>query len=986
MAHPQDAADTPDEFGVLSSGGGVSSLKSRFEQLSAGHVGGHSLPSSHHPHSRHFHFPPTGKGTWSARSEAAQVGEDGATSDEAGPSGTHTLPSRLGRHHGGTIHQSLHWHRPTTHATHHSSGGASDSALDPPPSVTADIFASPDELPGTRPSLTRTVTDGNPFSPDPSPHAEAVVSDSPFVPTGQVDLAGSDVGSTGSGEGRDGTRAPPPRPPKNFLVATRGQVTPVASSSRSVVSVAGRKPPPPPIPPSHRKGYSYPETGAIGSADAPESQATVSSIRSRFDIQPNAEASSSFRSNGPSTNARPLSFEARQSFLKGQPPSPQTRPALAVPPRSPALPAADLHSQLDDRSVELLTRNSPSPLPDSDASSVGSRGEAGSGRPVVPPRPPIRNEVFAATMPEVPTTSTTTSSAYGTCPPPLPSRVRGDPFEEASPPPSLSSMPLESSRSIGSLPPGKPPAHPASIGRSKLSPAVVGSAPPRLPVRKANPGSVSPSRSPRTLPPPLRTANTTRTTGAAPIAAPPVRVVNHADTQPPPLNLPPPQRHPHQAQSLPVPVPASSEPRASSIPSHIQPPPPMRTAGSDAKMPPRRAVRDDADSSSSSGDDDEPGIGHSSSSHSGSSSRGPLSKSAPSSLGTPRHRNTAIFADELPDGTHVNRRPPSFVPDCVASAKSPFQTFAVAGHTIVTGSHDKCKVYRVGGMAHSGEKVCVVAEHGPSRETRVTALAFRPPCPSPAEQQLGARIPDDRLPGEAEEEGRYVWCGTREGHVWELDTLEGCIVESRNNVHSGPVTHIVRVGDRMLSLDEGGKVSARLFMRFLNIPAYQTDRDGCIRVQQMSIWLPSKGPGTAYTGVHLTGQPHTQRISLDKSAYALVLGEQLWVCTGPASHETKHGTGKGPRIRIYNPFTDDRPFNATSKPVSMPPEMAIGVGPVSSGTIIPTKAELAYLGHESGHVSIIVLSERCDASAGQRAEPLLPTCRSRSGLVQRTRV
>ena len=54
----------------------------------------------------------------------------------------------------------------------------------------------------------------------------------------------------------------------------------------------------------------------------------------------------------------------------------------------------------------------------------------------------------------------------------------------------------------------------------------------------------------------------------------------------------------------------------------------------------------------------------------------------------------------------------------------------------------------------------------------------------------------------------------------------------------------------MLSLDEGGKIS---------------------------IWLPSADPDPAIAGLRLSNQPITQRIAMEKSSHACIVGQQLWV-------------------------------------------------------------------------------------------------------------
>ncbi|KAJ1023163.1 hypothetical protein NDA16_003316 [Ustilago loliicola] len=308
----------------------------------------------------------------------------------------------------------------------------------------------------------------------------------------------------------------------------------------------------------------------------------------------------------------------------------------------------------------------------------------------------------------------------------------------------------------------------------------------------------------------------------------------------------------------------------------------------------------------------------------GASSLSPSSSyKTPMGLRRP-HAAVDMTPGGLPDTSHANRRAPRFNPDCCTSSKQAFQCFSVCGHTVVTGSGDKVKVYRVGESASGvGEKLCTVGEHL-SKEVKLTALEFRPPNHgiAPSSATTGRRAH-----GETADEGRYLWCGTKDGHIWELDIAEAQVVYSRQNVHSDPIQLLKRVGNKMLSLDEGGKIS---------------------------IWLPSSDPDPAIAGLRLSNQPVTQRIAMEKGSHACIVGQQLWVASGPSTQRNaKDYVGsKGPRIRIYNPFADDKPFNALSKAITIPPDMAEGVGIVTGGAIIPSRPNFVYFGHNSGHVSI----------------------------------
>ncbi len=107
-------------------------------------------------------------------------------------------------------------------------------------------------------------------------------------------------------------------------------------------------------------------------------------------------------------------------------------------------------------------------------------------------------------------------------------------------------------------------------------------------------------------------------------------------------------------------------------------------------------------------------------------------------------------------------------------------------------------------------------------------------------------------------------------------------------------------------------------------------------------------------GLRLSNQPITQRIAMEKGSHACIVGTAAVGRQRSIRAAERKGLrcSKGPRIRIYNPFADDKPFNALSKAATIPADMAEGVGVVTSGAVIPSRADHVYFGHDSGHVSI----------------------------------
>ncbi|PWN92684.1 DNase I-like protein [Acaromyces ingoldii] len=258
------------------------------------------------------------------------------------------------------------------------------------------------------------------------------------------------------------------------------------------------------------------------------------------------------------------------------------------------------------------------------------------------------------------------------------------------------------------------------------------------------------------------------------------------------------------------------------------------------------------------------------------------------------------MAEDLPDASKANRRPPAFTPPLLAQWKphsSYHAVVAVCGSTVVLAHGEKLRIYRLG----RGEEQVRTLEH--SHEIKVSAMAFRP-----------AGAGGDR---NAAQEGRYLWCGTKEGSLIEFDVAESAITQTRTTAHSAAVCLLRRVGDRMISVDEGGKIC---------------------------IWIGSPT-------IQLGNPPVTQRIAMDRHSCPVVIGDQLWVATLSEPGQGGANTPRAPRVRIYQPFYDDRPFNAVSRPVAIPQELVSYIGPVTCGSVIPSRPDVVYLGHSTGHVS-----------------------------------
>ena len=247
------------------------------------------------------------------------------------------------------------------------------------------------------------------------------------------------------------------------------------------------------------------------------------------------------------------------------------------------------------------------------------------------------------------------------------------------------------------------------------------------------------------------------------------------------------------------------------------------------------------------------------------------------------------LANAMPDTSRSSRRPP--ILNCHKYDTIQVQTqthsaiICAAGHVYVAATGHHVKVYDLS----LSESPILSLDHKDVglKELKATSLEF---CP-------------------AQEKGRYVWIGTKDGHMYELDVTTGQITGSRLSIHLNAITRILRHGDEIISLDDSGKVT---------------------------IWLP------AATGEDLrlaSAQIRNSRIS-DRQAFMDIFDGKLWT----SARETTAPGARGPAVRIYDILT---PGSATRS--VLPTEH---VGTVTSGTVLPSHPNHVYLGHEGGFVTI----------------------------------
>ena len=292
---------------------------------------------------------------------------------------------------------------------------------------------------------------------------------------------------------------------------------------------------------------------------------------------------------------------------------------------------------------------------------------------------------------------------------------------------------------------------------------------------------------------------------------------------------------------------------------------------------------------------------------------------------------TQAQVGQLPEFTSAKRRAPLLDPPRSAQFRSTVQAADLFGDTHAFATGDKIRIIQYSTPARESTEYIFAqtAEHyaalgspqtftPSSKELRATTLAFSPSV-------MHAAGTDTHLVTEGV---RYMWYGTANGHLAEVDLANGTINAVRANVHTGAIVMLARVGRSMVCLDDTGKISA---------------------------WVPRGDEPLSLAN----SQPRTQRIPLNKGSYASMAIFQLWVCY--MVQMPKSSPMQAPmrvvNVRVYNPISDDRPFNAISRPLVIPSSACVNIGPVTCLAVLPAAADRVYLSHESGHLSVWSLSQ-----------------------------
>lgn len=306
-------------------------------------------------------------------------------------------------------------------------------------------------------------------------------------------------------------------------------------------------------------------------------------------------------------------------------------------------------------------------------------------------------------------------------------------------------------------------------------------------------------------------------------------------------------------------------------------PPPVRIIGLGDKLPPPKRPPSNEDSESDSGDEEDT-----------------IAKSMRAS-------------DLLPDSTHSSRRPPYLRLHRFLYARIPVAAhqgvIAVSGFRVVV-AHHHVKIYDLS-VSETYLHNIDLKEAGfewRGKEPRITSVEFRPS-------------------EDSESGGRFVWLGTKDGSIWELDTYNGLVIALKPSLHSAAVTHIFRHGRNMISLDETGKVL---------------------------VFSPEPEKG-GYTSMLTHSTPRVIRIS-EKQGFARIMHGLLWTSGGPGSGSTNSQANgystpaRGPVIRVVDLF------GHSTNPRSLLPSE--NVGSVTSGTILQSAPGRVFLGHEGGIITV----------------------------------
>ncbi|TFK35097.1 Endonuclease/exonuclease/phosphatase [Crucibulum laeve] len=253
-------------------------------------------------------------------------------------------------------------------------------------------------------------------------------------------------------------------------------------------------------------------------------------------------------------------------------------------------------------------------------------------------------------------------------------------------------------------------------------------------------------------------------------------------------------------------------------------------------------------------------------------------------------------ADMMPDSSRSSRRPPVLTfhdgyPSPRIHVHPHNGIVAASGSYIIVAHSHHLKIYDV--AISEAPKFSLDTKDAGVKDSKITSLALRPAA-------------------NEEDCGFILWVGTKEGHLFEVDIRTGTVIGTKPAAHMHPITYLFRHADSMVSMDESGKTLI-----------FAPDTPGG------EITLPFTIPRATRT--------------TEKQDFVKMIAGKLWTGARGDYHGAQNAQ-KLPIIRVYdvmNPASTGRSLLPTEH-----------VGPVTSGTVLPSRPGFVYLGHEEGFITI----------------------------------
>lgn len=358
--------------------------------------------------------------------------------------------------------------------------------------------------------------------------------------------------------------------------------------------------------------------------------------------------------------------------------------------------------------------------------------------------------------------------------------------------------------------------------------------------------------------------------------------------------------------------PGGATPERKVLGSSKLPPPPTRTIGLNDKLPPARRPP------SPSSDDD-------SGSEEGAGGHGGQKQPA--------------LVDNLPDSSRSSRRPPVLSYSSYSSEyqytqqqqqqqRDPKVTCPLKAHILHAGSmvviaeKHYVRVHDLTLPTSNPERI-LDAKGIVAKDVKITAIAWRSTTVS------------------AEPWGcpRYVWVGSKEGHLFEVDLELNTISACRPSAHLHAVTAILALGgSTMVSLDESGKmlVFATGEMMHGGKPGrIATGASGGGNGEKALDWVECFG-GRIWSATRNDWSSITASSSSTSLSSTNV----------PSSTPVTGNQSKVPILRVHDvDVNTGAVFSRTLVPCSH-------TGPVTCATMLPSDPGRLYVGHEEGYISI----------------------------------